>query len=164
MNPIRAAILTISDRCSRGEAVDASGPALADLARERLGAEIVATACFPDQRDEIAHQLKHWSLVEPRPDLLLTTGGTGLAPRDVTPEATLDVIERRHSGLMELIRLRCYEKTSRTYLSRGEAGTLGGTLIINMPGSPRGAVESLEALLDILPHAVDTLRGDVRDG
>ncbi len=163
MTPIRVAILTVSDRCSRGETTDTSGPALADMARTRLDASVVTTACLPDERTRISEQLRRWAFGDTKPDLILTTGGTGLAPRDVTPEATLDVIERRHAGLMELIRRRCYEKTPRAYLSRGEAGTLGRTLIINLPGSQRGATESLEALLDILPHAIETLRGDVRD-
>ncbi|MCC6681661.1 MAG: MogA/MoaB family molybdenum cofactor biosynthesis protein [Phycisphaeraceae bacterium] len=163
MTPIRVAILTVSDRCSRGEAVDTSGPALAELAQRQLDAQIVACACLPDERDQLAGQLRRWALDGPKPDLILTTGGTGLAPRDVTPEATLDVIERRHNGLMELIRRRCYEKTPRAYLSRGEAGTLGRTLVINLPGSRRGATESLEALLDVLPHAIETLRGQVID-
>ncbi len=163
MTLIRIAILTVSDRCSRGEATDTSGPALAEMARSQLHAEVVATACLPDEQSQLSEQLRDWALGEPQPDLILTTGGTGLAPRDVTPEATLDVLERRHPGLMELIRRRCYEKTPRAYLSRGEAGTLGHTLIINLPGSQRGATESLEALVDILPHAIETLRGEVRD-
>lgn len=163
MTPMRLAILTVSDRCSRGAATDTSGPALADMARTQLNAEVVATACLPDERSQLSEQLRHWALHDPRPDLILTTGGTGLAPRDVTPEATLEVLERRHAGLMELIRRRCYEKTPRAYLSRGEAGTLGRTLIVNLPGSQRGATESLEALIDILPHAIETLRGEVQD-
>ncbi len=163
MRTLRVAILTVSDRCSRGQAIDTSGPALAELAQSRMAAQVVAAACLPDDRAALAAQLKSWALNDPRPDLILTTGGTGLAPRDLTPEATLDVIERRHSGLMELIRLRCYQKTPRAYLSRGESGTLGGSLIINLPGSLRGATESLEALLDILPHAIETLRGEVQD-
>lgn len=162
-NPIRLAILTVSDRCSKGLATDTSGPALADMATLRLGAKVIAQACLPDERDLLAQQMRHWAHMQPTPDLILTTGGTGLAPRDVTPEATLDVIERNHNGLMELIRLRCYEKTPRAYLSRGQAGTVAQTLIINLPGSQRGATESLEAILDILPHAIETLRGDVQD-
>lgn len=160
---IRVAVVTISDRCSRGGAVDTSGPALQALARERLGAEIVASVCVPDEAPLIADHLRRLAAGEGAPDLILTTGGTGLAPRDVTPEATLRVIERRHAGLMELIRRRCYDKTPRAYLSRGEAGTRNRTLIINLPGSERGAVESLEALLDVLPHAIETVRGEVQD-
>ncbi len=163
MTPIRLAVLTVSDRCSRGETCDTSGLALVELARRELKAVVVATACLPDERDQLARQLRTWAMDSPRPDLILTTGGTGLAPRDVTPEAMLDVIERRHNGLMELIRLRCYANTPRTYLSRGEAGTIGQTLIINLPGSQRGATESLGALLDVLPHAIETLRGEVKD-
>lgn len=160
---IRAAILTVSDRCARGETVDTAGPALAAMCRQSLDAEVVATACVPDERSLITRTLRDWAINAPRPDLVLSTGGTGLAPRDVTPEATLDALERRHSSLMELIRLRCYEKTPRSFLSRGEAGTIGRTLVINLPGSQRGAVECLQALLDVLPHAIDTLRGDVQD-
>ena len=163
MSAISVAILTVSDRCSRGEAVDTSGPLLGKIVQQRLKAEVIATACLADDRERLAEQLRRWATDSPKPDLILTTGGTGLAPRDVTPEATLDVIERRHSGLMELMRLRCYEKTPRTFLSRGEAGTLGRCLIVNLPGSQRGASESLEAILDILPHAVETLRGEVQD-
>jgi molybdenum cofactor synthesis domain-containing protein len=163
MHAIQLAILTVSDRCSRGQAVDTSGPALADLARDKLQANVVAAACVPDEIDQIAAQLRAWATNPPCPDLILTTGGTGLAPRDVTPEATLKVLQRRHPALLELARLRCYAKTPRTFLSRGEAGTIERTLVINLPGSRRGATENLEALLDILPHAVETLRGEVQD-
>lgn len=162
MMSIKLAILTASDRCSRGQTVDTSGPALASMAPQ-FGAVVVATRCLPDERDRLAQQLRQWALVDPKPDLILTTGGTGLAPRDVTPEATLDVLQRHHHGLIELIHRRCYEITPRTYLSRGVAGTLGQTLIINLPGSQRGATESLQAIVDILPHAIATLRGEVKD-
>jgi molybdopterin adenylyltransferase len=161
--PIRAAVLTVSDRCSRAQAVDTSGPSLCAMLRERLGAEVAQTACLPDEADQLAAKFLEWSRALPRIDLVVSTGGTGLAPRDVTPEAALKVIERQHAGLMELARLRCYAKTARTFLSRGVAGTVGRTLIITLPGSPRGATENLEALLDILPHAIETLRGDVQD-
>ncbi len=137
--PITAAVLTCSDRCSRGLARDESGPALVDLLRTRLSAEIVAAACVPDEVALISRQLTSWAVDHPRPDLILTTGGTGLAPRDVTPEATAAVLQRRHPGLLELARLRCLAKTPKAYLSRGEAGTLGASLILNFPGSPRGA-------------------------
>lgn len=162
--PTRVAVLTVSDRCSRGERDDASGPALVEFAKDKLGAEVVAAECVPDEQSLIASRLKGWSAHDPPIDLVLTTGGTGLAPRDVTPEATRMTIEREHPGLMELVRMRCYPITPRTYLSRGVAGVAGRTLILNLPGSPRGAVESLEALMDILPHAIETLRGDVIDG
>jgi molybdenum cofactor synthesis domain-containing protein len=160
VKPITVAVLTVSDRCARGLAQDASGPAITELVARTLGAQIVAAACVPDESPAISAQLKVWALEAPRPDLILTTGGTGLSPRDVTPEATLAVLERRHGGLLELARLRCYPKAPRAYLSRGEAGTLGRSLVVNLPGSPRGAIEQLEALLDILPHAIETLRGE----
>lgn len=166
-HPIRAAVLTISDRCSRGEAVDTSGPTLVTMLTERLGAEIVATRCLPDEQAQLAACFLEWSKAAEQGDrsidLVLSTGGTGLAPRDVTPEAARSVFEREHSGLMELARFRCMAKTPRTFLSRGVAGTIGRTLILTLPGSPRGAGEMLEALIDILPHAIETLRGEVQD-
>ncbi len=163
MNEPLFAVLTVSDRCSRGETVDESGPSLVRMVHEQFGGRVLPLECVPDETDRIAAQIRLWASSPTPPDVVLTTGGTGLAPRDVTPEATLSVIERRHSGLMELIRRRCYEKTPRAYLSRGEAGTLNRTLVINLPGSPRGATESLEALADVLPHAIETLRGEVQD-
>jgi molybdenum cofactor synthesis domain-containing protein len=161
--PIRVAVLTVSDRCSRGEAVDTSGPGLCAMAVERLGAEVAATAIVPDEIAAIGAKFVEWSRPEHRIDLIVSTGGTGLAPRDVTPEAAKRVFEREHAGLMELARMRCYAKTARTYLSRGVAGTIGRTLILTLPGSPRGSSENFEALLDILPHAVETIRGEVQD-
>ena len=160
---IRAAVLTISDRCSKGITTDTSGPALCEMLRATLGAEIVGTRILPDEVDQIAACFTEWSEPALSVDLLLSTGGTGLAPRDVTPEAAARVIQRPHAGLMELARLRCYAKTPRTYLSRGVAGMINRTLLITLPGSPRGAKEMLEALLDILPHAIETLRGEVQD-
>jgi molybdopterin adenylyltransferase len=164
--PIRFAVLTVSDRCSRGQAQDTSGPALRQLIEEALGGQCVATACLPDETDAIASQLQQWCDAPGDTaaiDLAVTTGGTGLAPRDVTPEATLAILHREHPGLMELARMRCLPKTPRTYLSRGIAGTRARTLILNLPGSQRGATDTLQALLDVLPHAIETLRGEVQD-
>ena len=162
-NPFRVAVLTVSDRCSSGDTVDTSGPALATAARERLGADVVAEACVPDCMDSISAQLCAWVRTQPAPDLILTTGGTGLAPRDLTPEATLRVLDRHAPGLMELIRLRCSNRTPRVFLSRGLAGTAGRTLIINLPGSKRGALDCFEALVDLLPHALESMRGEIQD-
>ena len=161
--PIRAAVLTASDRCSRGETADASGPAVAAMLQQSLGVELVATRCVPDDLDALAQAFREWSKPEAAIDLVVSTGGTGLAPRDVTPEAARSVFDREHEGLMDLARLRCLAKTPRTLLSRGVAGTAGRTLILTLPGSPRGATEMLEAILDILPHAIETLRGEVQD-
>jgi len=162
-DPIRAAVLTVSDRCSRGLAADTSGPALVEMLRSRLGAEVVATRCLPDEKDQLAACFVEWSRPEAGIDLIVSTGGTGLAPRDVTPEAARGVFEREHAGLMELARVRCLDKSPRAFLSRGVAGTIGRTLILTLPGSPRGSAETLGAVLDILPHAVETLRGGVHD-
>lgn len=163
MRPIRAAVLTISDRCSRGEAVDTSGPALVELLRVRFGATIVATRCIPDDRALIAACFLEWASAEPGIDLILSTGGTGLAPRDVTPEAARSVLDREHPGLMELARLRSLPSTPRAFLSRGVAGTIRRSLVLTLPGAPRAATDHLEALVDVLPHAIETLRGDVPD-
>lgn len=160
---LRVAILTCSDRCFRGERRDESGPALARFATDRLSAQVIAQICLPDDADLIARQLLTWAEQEEPPEIILTTGGTGLGPRDVTPEATRQVLDRPHPALLELARLRCLNKTPRAYLSRGEAGVVRRSLVLNLPGSPRGAVEMLEALEDILPHAVAMLRGGGHD-
>jgi molybdenum cofactor synthesis domain-containing protein len=123
----------------------------------------VATACLPDEPAQLEKQFREWSRPGAGIDLILSTGGTGLAPRDHTPEAATRVIDRPHPALMELARIRCMAKTARTFLSRGVAGAAGNTLILTLPGSPRGATENLEALLDILPHAIETIRGEVQD-
>ncbi|MBI1369196.1 MAG: molybdenum cofactor biosynthesis protein [Planctomycetes bacterium] len=156
---MNASVLTISDRCARGEAEDTSGPALCQMLRETFGATVLAARCVADDPDAIGHVLVEWSDATPRPDLVLTTGGTGLGPRDVTPEATRRVLEREHPGLIQLMQMRCYAKTPKCFLSRGIAGTIDRTLVINLPGSRKGAIESLEALADVLPHAIETLRG-----
>jgi molybdenum cofactor synthesis domain-containing protein len=132
------------------------------MLRERMAAQVVDTRCLPDEAHALAACFAAWGRGGGI-DLILSTGGTGLAPRDVTPEAAARVIERPHPALMELARLRCMAKTPRTFLSRGVAGTVGSALLLTLPGSPRGATEMLEALLDILPHAVETLRGEVQD-
>ena len=156
--PIRFCVLTVSDRCAAGAMEDRSGPAVRAIVEKRLGGECVGTAVQADEAEKITAKLRAW-VEGTHPDLVLTTGGTGLGPRDVTPEATRRVLEREHSGLVELIRLRGLEKTPLVYLSRGIAGTCGRTLILNLPGSERGAAESLEAVVDVLGHAVEMLRG-----
>lgn len=153
-------ILTSSDRCAAGTAIDVSGPAVGQFVLERLAGEVVAQDIVSDDADAIEAFLRRWSEPLERVDLALVTGGTGLSPRDCTPEAAMRVIDRPHPGLMELARARCGAKNPRAYLSRAVAGAAGSTLIITLPGSPTGALETLEAISDILPHAIRMLRGD----
>jgi len=155
---IRAVVITVSDKGYAGLRADTSGPALAE-ALQNLGARIVAQAVVPDERDQIAALLRQHAnsgLV----DLIMTTGGTGAAPRDVTPEATRDVIEREMPGLAELLRWEGYHKTPLAVLSRGIAGLCGRCLIVNLPGSPRAVREGMETLAAVLPHAVQMARGE----
>lgn len=154
-----AAVLTVSDRCARGESIDTTGPALRQLLTERLGAAIVEARCVPDEPTEIASAIRTWCDQSPTIALILTTGGTGFAPRDRTPEAVRPLLEREASGLLELARMRTLVSTPRSVLSRGIAGLRGRTLILTLPGSERGALEQCEAILDVLPHALDQARG-----
>ncbi|MHB8377923.1 MAG: MogA/MoaB family molybdenum cofactor biosynthesis protein [Dehalococcoidia bacterium] len=155
--PLRAAILTVSDKGSRGERVDTSGAAVRDLLA-RIGADLARADIVPDERPRIAALLRAWCDAGDL-DLLITTGGTGLAARDVTPEATADVSERLVPGLAEGMRAEGMRHTPNAMLSRGLAAVRGHTLIINLPGSEKGARESLAAVIDVLPHAVELLRG-----
>jgi len=124
---------------------------------EQLGAQVIERGIVPDEVEAIAGKMRGWvGLV----DLIVSTGGTGLSPRDVTPEGAMKVIERPYGSLMELARARTSALTPKTYLSRGIAGIAGGSLIITLPGSPRGACEQLEAILELLPHAVEIIRGE----
>lgn len=153
------AILTVSDSRSSGEAEDrATGP-LSEAVESLLGARVIETALAPDDQTSVARQLRSWAEAESPPSLVLTTGGTGIGPRDVTPEATAEVIERPHPGLLELARARCLPGKPHAFLSRAIAGVAGRTLIINLPGSPRGAVDTLRLMADVLPHALETLAG-----
>ena len=155
---IRFGILTVSDRSSRGERPDLGGPALADFVTAR-GWSASLLDVVADDRAQIASTLTSWC-ARGDLDVILTTGGTGFAPRDVTPEATRDVIEREAPGLAEAIRAASLKVTPHAMLSRAVAGLHGRTLILNLPGSPKGAVESLQTVADVLEHAVQLLRED----
>ena len=155
---IRTGILTISDRGYRGEYRDLSGPVIRELVTEQLGAAVELEAIVPDERLIIAGTILTWA-DEVGLDLVLTTGGTGFAPRDVTPEATRDVIEREAPGLVEAMRAASLEITPHAMLSRAVAGIRGGTLIVNLPGSPKAVRENLDTILPALPHAIELLQG-----
>jgi molybdenum cofactor synthesis domain-containing protein len=155
---VRAAVITVSTSKAAGEGEDESGPALAELARE-LGAEVAGAEVIPDNRGQIEDRLRHWCDVEGC-DLVLTTGGTGFAPNDVTPEATRAVIEREAPGIGEAMRAASREHTPNWMLSRGIAGTRGASVIVNFPGSPRSIRQTGAALAPALPHALALLRGE----
>ncbi len=158
---MKAAILTVSDKGHRGEREDASGPALAAWLAER-GVQVAWTRVLPDIAPDIAAQLIAWAdsrIV----DLILTTGGTGVSPRDVTPEATRRVLEREIPGMAEAMRAASLAKTPYAILSRAVAGIRGQTLIVNLPGSPKGAVENLETVWRAVAHAIGKIQGDLSD-
>jgi molybdenum cofactor synthesis domain-containing protein len=158
---MKAAILTISDKGFRGEREDAGGPLLQQWLQER-GVEISTVRMVPDEVEQIAAVLCEWADRE-QPELILTTGGTGVSPRDVTPEATLQVLDRLLPGFGELMRAESLKITPMAILSRAVAGIRGASLIINLPGSPGGAIENLAAIWAAVPHGVAKIRGDKAD-
>ena len=155
---LRFGILTLSDRSSRGERVDSSGPALAHLI-EAENWSVTKQALLPDNASAIRAILSKWA-DSGEMDIILTTGGTGFSPRDVTPEATRGVIEREAPGLAEAMRSASLKITPHAMLSRIVTGIRKRTLIINLPGSPKGAVENLQVILPVLPHAIQLLQED----
>lgn len=154
---IRVAILTVSDSCAQGQREDISGQTIKDMLPEG-GFEICRKKIVADEHEKIVNELKHFS-DKADIDVVFTTGGTGLGPRDVTPEATASVCERIIPGLGEIMRAEGLKKTKNAILSRGIAGICNRTIVINLPGSPKGVKESLEIILDVLPHAVDMMHG-----
>ncbi len=152
----RVAVLTISDKCSKGEREDKSGGIVQELVKNLPG-EVVKYEIIPDERDMIKKKLIDYC-DNLKVDVIFTDGGTGFTKRDVTPEATKEVIEKEVPGIPEAMRTECLKFTKRAMLSRAVAGIRGKTLIINLPGSSRGAKESLEAILEGLPHGLDMIR------
>lgn len=158
---MKAAILTISDKGSRGERVDESGPALASWLSQR-SVEIASTEVIPDEAEQISSRLV--ALADNGNfDLILTSGGTGVSPRDVTPEATLRILDREVPGFGEVMRANSLAKTPFAMISRAVAGIRRQALIINLPGSPKGAIENLEVVWPAVPHAVKKIQGDMAD-
>jgi molybdopterin adenylyltransferase len=154
-------ILTMSDKGSRGEREDLSGPAIRTLI-DGPAFEVLEYRVVPDEKDIIEQVLREWADLR-RIDLILTTGGTGLSPRDVTPDATLAVIDKQVPGIAEVMRQESLKKTPAAMLSRAVAGVRGHTLIINLPGSPKAVRENLGAILAALPHGIEKLKGDITD-
>ena len=159
---ISIGVLTISDSGAKGAREDTSGERIRAMVTQLTEAVLSAGAIIPDEREQIEATLREWS-DEKQVNLILTTGGTGLAPRDVTPEATKAVIEREAPGIAEAMRAFSLQQTPFGMLSRGVAGTRGHTLIINLPGSPKAVQECLECILPVLPHAVNLLTEGPRE-
>lgn len=155
---ITAAVLTLSDKGSKGQRQDESGPAISEMLKNF--AEVKFYDILPDEKDLIRSKLLEYSGIV---DLIFTTGGTGLSPRDVTPEATLEVIDKEIPGISETMRMEGLKKTNRSMLSRAVAGVRGRTLIINLPGSPTAVRENLKVILDVIPHAIEKIKGDSGD-
>lgn len=155
-----AAVITVSDRCSRGEREDASGPALAELLGEK-GYRVVSTSVVPDERPQIEDAIREAAAADVA--LVVTTGGTGFSPRDVTPEATAAVCERMAPGIPEAMRAASMAITPHACLSREAAGILGGTLVVNLPGSPKAACENISAVIGPIAHGLRILRGGPAD-
>lgn len=154
----KAAVVTVSDRCSQGIREDVTGSKLVDMLKQE-GYDVVDVRIVPDERDQIAKVLRELCDVS-KCDLVVTNGGTGVSPRDVTPEATRDVIEREVPGMAEAMRAESLKKTPHAMLSRAVVGIRGETLIVNLPGSPKGAIENFEVIKHAIPHALEKIHGD----
>ncbi|MHB8170157.1 MAG: molybdopterin adenylyltransferase [Thermincolia bacterium] len=155
---IRVGIITASDKGSRGERIDQSGAVIREMVAA-INGEIILYEIIPDEQDKICDALIRF-VDEEKLDLIFTTGGTGLGPRDVTPDATLQVIDKVVPGIAEVMRMESLKKTNRAMLSRAVAGVRKKSLIINLPGSPKAVLECLEVILPALPHGIEILKGE----
>lgn len=158
---LNAGVLTISDKGARGQRYDESGKVIKDNL-SRAGGQIIKYEVIPDEAETISHKLAEWA-DEGGVDVIITTGGTGLSQRDVTPEATLSVIDKVVPGIVEAMRIKTLSKTPMAMLSRAAAGVRGKCLIINLPGSPKAVAECLEVILPVIPHAVEIIKGEVTE-
>ena len=158
---IRAAILTMSDKGYRGEREDKSGQVIKEMIIS-LPSDVVSYEVIPDEKEIIRERLIHLSDIV-KADIIITTGGTGLSPRDVTPDATLEVIDKEVPGMAEAMRAESLKKTANAMVSRAVVGVRGETLIINLPGSPKAVRENLSVILPAIPHAIEKLKGDQRE-
>ncbi len=161
MTTIQAGVITVSDKGYRGEREDKSGPDIIKIL-DTMGIAVIRTTVVPDEKELIVEALTEYADVL-KLDLILTTGGTGVSPRDVTPDATLRVIEKEVPGMAEAMRRESGAITPHAMISRAVAGIRGTSLIINLPGSPKGVRENLSVLLPALPHALEKIKGDMRD-
>ena len=156
-----AGIITVSDRSSQGVREDLSGPAIVTLL-SGVTIDVRHTLIIPDEKDKIKEAIKQWADIE-NLDLIITTGGTGVSPRDVTPDATLEVIDRQLPGMAEAMRHQSMQITPYAMISRAIAGIRGRSLIVNLPGSPKGAKENLDVILPALKHAIEKIKGDTAE-
>ncbi len=159
MTEIIAAILTLSDKGSRGERTDESGKLLSGILQAN-GISVAEYEVIPDEKEILAERLIRLS---ERVDLIITNGGTGLSPRDITPDVTLEVIEREIPGIAEAMRTAGMQKTTRAMLSRAVAGVRGECLIVNLPGSPKAVQEGIDTIIDVIPHAIEKIKGSGKD-
>jgi molybdopterin adenylyltransferase len=156
-----AGIITVSDRSSQGVREDSSGPAIAAVLTG-VAIDVRQTLIIPDEKDKIKEAIKQWADIE-NLDLIITTGGTGVSPRDVTPDATLEVIDRQLPGMAEAMRHQSRQITPYAMISRAIVGIRGCSLIVNLPGSPKGAKENLDVILPALKHALEKIKGDTAE-